>query len=170
MIKKQPSLEMSVAEFDRIVRINLTGTFIIDQAAGRVTLTFADGHFPNGRTLQNMRTIKVGPPAIEAKIADIDGRTRSCVCNSPSRGSANWIDGLVINGFGKRVCETDTQAAGEPSSQRKLRGVIVRITTIVEISDPCELLIRAQLQRQGVVLDALSERSRRVELKVGQGC
>jgi NAD(P)-dependent dehydrogenase (short-subunit alcohol dehydrogenase family) len=36
VIKKQPSLEMPVAEFDRIVRVNLTGTFIIDQAAGRV--------------------------------------------------------------------------------------------------------------------------------------
>jgi NAD(P)-dependent dehydrogenase (short-subunit alcohol dehydrogenase family) len=36
VIKKQPSLEMPVAEFDRIVRINLTGTFIVDQAAGRV--------------------------------------------------------------------------------------------------------------------------------------
>lgn len=36
VIKKVPSLEMPVEEFDRIVRINLTGTFAINQAAGRV--------------------------------------------------------------------------------------------------------------------------------------
>ncbi len=36
VIKRQPSLEMTVSEFDRIVRVNLTGSFIVCQAAGRV--------------------------------------------------------------------------------------------------------------------------------------
>src|SRR3954468_5789552 len=36
VIKKQPSLEMPVAEFERIVRINLTGSFIVAQQVGRV--------------------------------------------------------------------------------------------------------------------------------------
>jgi NAD(P)-dependent dehydrogenase (short-subunit alcohol dehydrogenase family) len=36
VIKKQPSLEMPIAEFDRIVRINLTGSFIVAQQVGRV--------------------------------------------------------------------------------------------------------------------------------------
>ncbi|HEX3358468.1 MAG TPA: SDR family oxidoreductase [Tepidisphaeraceae bacterium] len=36
VIKRQPSLEMPVEEFRRIVDINLTGTFIVNQAAGRV--------------------------------------------------------------------------------------------------------------------------------------
>jgi NAD(P)-dependent dehydrogenase (short-subunit alcohol dehydrogenase family) len=36
VIKRQPSLEMPVAEFERIVRVNLTGSFIVGQAAGRV--------------------------------------------------------------------------------------------------------------------------------------
>jgi NAD(P)-dependent dehydrogenase (short-subunit alcohol dehydrogenase family) len=36
VIKKQPSLEMPVSEFDRIVRINLTGSFIVAQQAGRI--------------------------------------------------------------------------------------------------------------------------------------
>ncbi|HVT90912.1 MAG TPA: SDR family oxidoreductase [Tepidisphaeraceae bacterium] len=36
VIKKQPSLEMPVAEFDRIVRTNLTGSFIVAQQVGRV--------------------------------------------------------------------------------------------------------------------------------------
>jgi NAD(P)-dependent dehydrogenase (short-subunit alcohol dehydrogenase family) len=36
VIKKQPSLEMPVEEFDRIVRTNLTGSFIVAQQAGRV--------------------------------------------------------------------------------------------------------------------------------------
>ncbi len=35
VIKRQPSLEMPVAEFERIVRVNLTGSFIVAQAAGR---------------------------------------------------------------------------------------------------------------------------------------
>lgn len=35
VIKKQPSLEMPVSEFDRIVRTNLTGSFIVAQQAGR---------------------------------------------------------------------------------------------------------------------------------------
>jgi NAD(P)-dependent dehydrogenase (short-subunit alcohol dehydrogenase family) len=36
VIKKVPSLEMDPAEFERIVRVNLVGNFIIAQAAGRV--------------------------------------------------------------------------------------------------------------------------------------
>ena len=36
VIKRQPSLEMPVAEFERIVRVNLTGSFIVAQQAGRV--------------------------------------------------------------------------------------------------------------------------------------
>ena len=36
VIKKQSSLEMPVSEFRRIVDINLTGTFLVAQAAGRV--------------------------------------------------------------------------------------------------------------------------------------
>jgi NAD(P)-dependent dehydrogenase (short-subunit alcohol dehydrogenase family) len=36
VIKRQPSLEMPAAEFERIVRVNLTGSFLIGQAAGRV--------------------------------------------------------------------------------------------------------------------------------------
>src|SRR5688572_22224107 len=36
VIKKQPSLEMSPEEFERIVRVNLVGNFIVAQAAGRV--------------------------------------------------------------------------------------------------------------------------------------
>jgi NAD(P)-dependent dehydrogenase (short-subunit alcohol dehydrogenase family) len=36
VIKKQPSLEMPPAEFRRIVDVNLNGTFIVNQAAGRV--------------------------------------------------------------------------------------------------------------------------------------
>ena len=36
IIKRQPSLEMPPAEFDRIVRVNLTGSFIVAQQAGRV--------------------------------------------------------------------------------------------------------------------------------------
>jgi NAD(P)-dependent dehydrogenase (short-subunit alcohol dehydrogenase family) len=35
VIKKQPSLEMPVSEFDRIIRTNLTGSFIVAQQAGR---------------------------------------------------------------------------------------------------------------------------------------
>jgi len=36
VIKKQPSLEMPVEEFERICRINLTGSFIVAQQAGRI--------------------------------------------------------------------------------------------------------------------------------------
>jgi len=35
VIKKQPSLDMPVEEFDRIIRTNLTGSFIVAQQAGR---------------------------------------------------------------------------------------------------------------------------------------
>jgi NAD(P)-dependent dehydrogenase (short-subunit alcohol dehydrogenase family) len=36
VIKKVPSLDMPIEEFERIVRTNLTGTFAVNQAAGRV--------------------------------------------------------------------------------------------------------------------------------------
>src|SRR6266853_548698 len=38
VIKRQPSLEMTAAEFERIVRVNLTGSFVVAQAAGRVMM------------------------------------------------------------------------------------------------------------------------------------
>jgi NAD(P)-dependent dehydrogenase (short-subunit alcohol dehydrogenase family) len=36
VIKRQPSLEMPPSEFERILKVNLTGSFIVAQAAGRV--------------------------------------------------------------------------------------------------------------------------------------
>jgi NAD(P)-dependent dehydrogenase (short-subunit alcohol dehydrogenase family) len=36
VIKRQPSLDMPVEEFRRIIDINLTGSFIVNQAAGRI--------------------------------------------------------------------------------------------------------------------------------------
>jgi len=36
VIKRQPSLEMPIEEFERIVKVNLTGSFAVAQAAGRV--------------------------------------------------------------------------------------------------------------------------------------
>ena len=36
VIKRQPSLQMPVEEFRRIVDVNLTGTFIVNQAAARI--------------------------------------------------------------------------------------------------------------------------------------
>src|SRR5438477_3007248 len=36
VIKRQPSLEMTVEEFRRIVDVNLTGSFLVAQAAARV--------------------------------------------------------------------------------------------------------------------------------------
>jgi NAD(P)-dependent dehydrogenase (short-subunit alcohol dehydrogenase family) len=36
IIKRQPSLEMPPTEFERVLRVNLTGSFIVAQAAGRV--------------------------------------------------------------------------------------------------------------------------------------
>ena len=36
VIKRQSSLEMPVAEFERICRVNLTGSFIVAQQAGRI--------------------------------------------------------------------------------------------------------------------------------------
>lgn len=39
IIKKVPSLEMEPVEFERIVRVNLVGNFIVAQAAGRIMRT-----------------------------------------------------------------------------------------------------------------------------------
>lgn len=36
VIKRQPSLDMPVSEFERICRVNLIGSFIVAQAAGRI--------------------------------------------------------------------------------------------------------------------------------------
>ncbi len=36
VIKRQPALELPIEEFERIIRVNLTGNFIVAQATGRV--------------------------------------------------------------------------------------------------------------------------------------
>ena len=45
VIKKQPSLDLSPADFEAIVRVNLVGAFIVAQAAGRAM----KGQSPDGK-------------------------------------------------------------------------------------------------------------------------
>lgn len=44
IIKKQPSIEMSAEEFNRIVRVNLTGSFLVAQHAARVMKDQSPSH------------------------------------------------------------------------------------------------------------------------------
>ena len=108
-------------------------------------------NYPEGE-LRNRFLYRTAPPTRWSLAGCVDdrsqtGRGQGCGSHgcrwarvtlylySPSRGRTIRIDRLIVNRFGKRVSHADAQAAGESSSQRKLRGVIVRITAVVEISN-----------------------------------
>lgn len=105
VIKKQPSLEMPVAEFERIVRTNLTGSFIVAQAAGRVMKDQA----PNAK---NQRGSIIFIASLNSFISLSEvlayAASKSGVMGL-TRGLANeWAQyGIRVNGIAPGVFPTD---------------------------------------------------------------
>jgi NAD(P)-dependent dehydrogenase (short-subunit alcohol dehydrogenase family) len=57
VIKRQPSLDMPVEEWRRIIDINLNGTFIVNQAAGRVMKTQEPNHYGERGNIVNIASL-----------------------------------------------------------------------------------------------------------------
>lgn len=105
IIKKQPSLEMPVAEFERIIRTNLIGSFIVAQQAGRVM----KDQKPNA---QNERGAIVFVASLNSFISLSDvlayASSKSGVMGL-TRGLANeWAQyGIRVNGIAPGIFPTD---------------------------------------------------------------
>jgi NAD(P)-dependent dehydrogenase (short-subunit alcohol dehydrogenase family) len=105
VIKKQPSLEMPPEEFERIVRVNLTGSFIVNQAAGRVMKAQA----PNAR---GQRGSIVNIASLNSFISLSEVLAYACSKSGVLglvRGLANeWGPyGIRVNGIAPGVFPTD---------------------------------------------------------------
>ncbi len=105
VIKRQPSLEMPAEEFERIVRVNLVGNFIVAQAAGR-----AMKDQPADRKGQRGSILNVASLNSFASFTEV----LAYACSKSgvmglTRGLANeWAQyGIRVNGLAPGVFPTD---------------------------------------------------------------
>jgi NAD(P)-dependent dehydrogenase (short-subunit alcohol dehydrogenase family) len=105
VIKKQPSLEMPIAEFRRIIDVNLTGTFIVNQAAARVMKEQSPGLRGERGSIVNIASINSFISLIEV----LAYGASKCGVIGIIRGLANeWAQyGIRVNGVAPGVVETD---------------------------------------------------------------
>ncbi|HVS72825.1 MAG TPA: SDR family oxidoreductase [Phycisphaerae bacterium] len=106
VIKRQPSLEMPAAEFRRIVDVNLTGTFIVNQAAGRVM----KGQKPDEKTGERGSIVNIASLNSYISLTEVMAyaASKSGVLGI-IRGLANeWAQhGIRVNGIAPGVFPTD---------------------------------------------------------------
>jgi NAD(P)-dependent dehydrogenase (short-subunit alcohol dehydrogenase family) len=105
VIKRQPSLEMPVAEFRRIVDINLVGNFIVDQAVGRVMKDQSPDERGQRGSIVNIGSLNsfISLTEVLAYAASKSG------VMGLTRGLANeWAQyGIRVNGIAPGVFPTD---------------------------------------------------------------
>src|SRR3954468_9929154 len=136
VIKKQPSLEMPPEEFERIVRVNLTGSFIVDQAAGRIM----KGQSPNTR---GQRGSIVNIASLNSFISLSEVLAYACSKSGVLgliRGLANeWGQyGIRVNGIAPGVFPTDLN---RPLIEGTARGEWLRKHTPMDrFGDATELV------------------------------
>ena len=105
VIKKVPSLEMDPADFERIVRVNLVGNFIVAQAAGRVMKDQTPGK-------KGVRGAIVNIASLNSFISLSEVLAYACSKSGVmglTRGLANeWAQyGIRVNGIAPGVFPTD---------------------------------------------------------------
>jgi NAD(P)-dependent dehydrogenase (short-subunit alcohol dehydrogenase family) len=110
VIKKQPSLEMPPEEFERIVRVNLTGSFIVNQAAGRVMKDQGGG-----------RIINIPSPASRMALPDYAAYAASKAgVDSVTRAAAVALapHGILVNSLAPGMMDTEMQRSTEAELAR----------------------------------------------------
>jgi NAD(P)-dependent dehydrogenase (short-subunit alcohol dehydrogenase family) len=109
VIKRQPSLEMPVAEFRRIIDTNLTGTFIVNQAAGRIMKDQTPDAKGERGNIVNIASLNSFISLTEVLAY---ASSKSGVMGI-TRGLANeWAKyGIRVNGIAPGVVETDLNRA-----------------------------------------------------------
>ena len=105
IIKRQPSLEMPVEEFRRIIDVNLTGTFIVNQAAGRAMRAQEADSIGERGSIVNIASLN---SYISLNEVLAYASSKSGVLGI-IRGLANeWAHyGIRVNGIAPGVVETD---------------------------------------------------------------
>lgn len=105
VIKRQPSLDMPVEEFRRIIDINLTGTFIVNQAAGRIMKTQTPNQHGERGNIVNIASLNSYISLTEVLAY---ASSKSGVLGI-IRGLANeWAQyGIRVNGIAPGVFPTD---------------------------------------------------------------
>jgi NAD(P)-dependent dehydrogenase (short-subunit alcohol dehydrogenase family) len=103
--KKQPAIDMPVAEFERIVRVNLTGSYTASQAVARVMR----GQQPDAR---NVRGAIINIASIGSFTSLVDVTAYCCAKTAVlalTRGLANeWAPlGIRVNAIAPGVFPTD---------------------------------------------------------------
>jgi hypothetical protein len=77
---------------------------------------------------------------------------------------------LIVDRFAERVGHAQTETSAEPASQRKLRGVIIRVAAVIEIRDQRKLLIGPELESKRVVFNAPRETAGADDVQLARRC
>ncbi len=105
VIKRQPSLEMPVEEWRRIIDVNLNGTFIVNQAAGRIMKAQTPNDAGERGCIVNIASLNsfISLTEVMAYASSKSG------CMGIIRGLANeWAQhGIRVNGIAPGVFPTD---------------------------------------------------------------
>lgn len=137
--KKQPAIEISVAEFEQIVRVNLTGSFMVSQAVARVM----KGQSPDGR---GVRGAVVNVASVSSFMSLSDVTPYACAKTAVialTRGLANeWAQhGIRVNALVPGFFPTDLT---RPLIEGTPRGeAILRHTPAGRFGDVEELVAAA---------------------------
>ena len=121
VIKKVPSMDMDPAEFERIIRVNLVGNFIVAQAAGRIMRDQAPDK-------KGLRGCLVNIASLNSFISLSEVLAYACSKSGVmglTRGLANeWAQfGIRVNGIAPGVFPTDLN---RPLIEGTARGAWLR--------------------------------------------
>ncbi len=135
VIKKQPSLEVSVEEFERIIRINLVGNFIVAQAAGRIMKD-------QTANAKNVRGTIINIASLTSYVSLSEVLAYACSKSGVmglTRGLANeWAQyGIRVNAIAPGVFPTDIN---RPLIEGTPRGAwLKQHTPLARFGDPDEI-------------------------------
>ncbi len=140
IIKRQPSLEMPVEEFEKIVRVNLVGNFIVAQAAGRIMKDQKPAH-------RGERGCIVNVASLNSFMALTEVLAYACSKSGVmglTRGLANeWAQyGIRVNGIAPGVFPTDLN---RPLIEGTERGKNLRLHTPLGRFGDAEELVGAAI-------------------------
>lgn len=131
MTIRQPTIELSLADWQRVVDVNLTGTFLCARAAGRVMLPRSSGAIVNVASIMGLSGGGLYPNVSYAS-------TKGAIVNMTRALAVEWArSGVRVNAVAPTWVDTRFIAALKAAPE--LMAAIERMTPMGRIAQPREV-------------------------------